>query len=448
MPAAKTHNRRNFIRTTGVAASTAIALTAKPVLAASERLRVAVIGTGGQGSGHVSKFASMQAENVEVAYVCDVDQQRLAEAVKRAPGAVPVTDLRVILNDDRVDAVSIATPDHWHAPAAILACESGKHVYLEKPCCHNLAEGKLLVETARRTKRVVQHGTQQRSTPFTAGAIELLRQGIIGDVLVAKAWNVQRRKNIGHQSPTDPPSGFDYDMWVGPAEKTPFQSNCHHYDWRWWHNFGTGDMGNDGAHEIDYARWGLGVEGLPTRISAMGGKYYFDDDQEFPDTITATFEYGGDGKLGSTRQLIFEMRLWSRNYPYNTDSGAEFYGTQGRMYLSKRGKFEVFDDQNKRVPNLDSTKHAKLKVDDHYRDFIDAIRSGRKPTAEIETGFHSAAVCNLGNVATRVGRTLTLDAEKMEFVGDPAATQLLTRRYRDGGHWAIPRLAKRFSASL
>lgn len=433
-------HRRSFLRTT-VAASTAISLSARSASAASNKLRVAVIGTGSQGSGHVKKFAAMKNDGVEVAYVCDVDKQRLAEAAKRAPDAKPVSDLRVVLDDGSVDAVSIATPDHWHAPAAILACKAGKHVYLEKPCCHNLVEGKAIVETARRTKRVVQHGTQQRSTPFTAGAIELLRDGIIGDVLVAKAWNIQRRKNIGHHSPTAPPAGFDYDMWVGPAEKTPFRSNCHHYDWRWWYNFGTGDMGNDGAHEIDYARWGLGVEGLPNRISAMGGKYYFDDDQEFPDTITATFEYAGDGKLGSTRQLIFEMRLWSRSYPFNTDSGAEFYGTKGRMFISKRGKFEVFDDRNRRVRDLDSTQHAKLTVDDHYRDFIDAIRTGRKPNAEIEIGFHSAAVCNLGNVATRVGRTLKLDAEKLEFVGDPDATRLLGRQYRAGGHWAIPELS-------
>lgn len=300
----------------------------------------------------------------------------------------------------------------------------------------------MLVEVARRTNRVVQHGTQQRSRPFTAGAIELLRDGLIGDVLVAKAWNIQRRKNIGHHSPSTPPAGFDYDMWVGPAEKTPFRSNCHHYDWRWWYNFGTGDMGNDGAHEIDYARWGLGVEGLPSRVSAMGGKYYFDDDQEFPDTITATFEYPGDGKPGNIRQLIFEMRLWSRNYPYNTDSGVEYYGTKGRMFISKRGKFEVLDDRNKRIPDLDSATHSKLEIDDHYRDFIDAIRTGRKPNADIEIGFHSAAVCNLGNVATRVGRTLTLDADKMECVGDPEATQLLGRDYRSGGHWAVPKIAR------
>lgn len=437
MSQSSTKQRRDFLRST-IAASTAVTLTATNARAAANRLRVAVIGTGSQGSGHVSRFAEMKQDGVDVAYVCDVDQQRLAKAAQKVPDARPVSDLRVILDDKSVDAVSIATPDHWHAPAAMLACEAGKHVYLEKPCCHNVAEGKLLVETARRTGRVVQHGTQQRSNPFTAGAIEMLRDGIIGDVLVAKAWNIQRRKNIGHKSPSQPPAGFDYDMWVGPAEKTAFRSNCHHYDWRWWHNFGTGDMGNDGAHEIDYARWGLGVEGLPHRISAMGGKYYFDDDQEFPDTITATFEYPGDGKFGSTRQLIFEMRLWSKSYPYNTDSGAEYYGTKGRMFISKRGKFEVFDDRNRRIPDLDSTEHAKLKVDNHYRDFIDAIRSGRQPNAEIEIGFHSAAVCNLGNVATRVGRTLTLDAEKLEFIGDPEATKLLSRGYRSGGHWAVP----------
>ena len=238
--------------------------------------------------------------------------------------------------------VVVATPDHWHAPAAILACEAGKHVYVEKPQSHNLRESRLLLDAAQRNKVVVQHGTQSRSDPLVAGAVQMLREGVIGDVLVAKAWNVQQRGNIGHEQPSDPPAGLDYDMWVGPAEFVPFQKNRFHYQWHWWHNFGTGDIGNDGTHEIDYARWGLGVSGLPTTVTALGGKYFFDDDQEFPDTASCAFEWPGDGQAGSRRQLIFEMRLWSTNYPFNCDSGAEFYGTAGRMLLSKRGKVEVY----------------------------------------------------------------------------------------------------------
>ena len=435
----QTDSRRRFLQRSGVgvAVVTAVSLTSRQALsAASDRLRVGIIGTGGQGSGHVEKFASM--DDVEVAYVCDVDTQRLGKAAERAPGATPVTDLRRILDDTSVDAVSIATPDHWHAPAAILACDAGKHVYVEKPCCHNVREGQLLVEAARRNHRVVQHGTQQRSSTFTAGAIQMLRDGIIGDVLVAKAWNIQRRRNIGHQSSSQPPKGFDYDQWIGPAPMVPFQSNRHHYSWHWWFSFGTGDFGNDGVHDLDYARWGLGVETMPQRISALGGKYYFDDDQEFPDTVTATFEYPGDGVVGNRRQLIFEMRIWSRNYPFNTDSGAEFYGTRGRMFLSKRGKFEVYDDGNKRLQNLEPNRHAKLNVTDHYADFVDAIRTGRRPNADIEIGFQSAALCNLGNLSARLGRSLELDADKMQIVGDDEANRMLSREYRQDGHWAVP----------
>ena len=357
---------------------------------------------------------------------------------KRARGkaAKLVGDLREILDDPSIDAVSIATPDHWHAPAAIMACEAGKHVYLEKPCCHNFREGQLLVEAARRHQRVVQHGTQQRSKRFTADAIQMLREGIIGDVLMAKAWNVQRRRNIGHQSPSQPPQGFDYDTWVGPAVMVPFRTNCHHYNWRWWYNFGTGDMGNDGAHELDYARWGLGVETLPSRVAGFGGKYSFDDDQQYPDTQTVVFEYGSGS--APRRQLLFEMRLWSRNYPYNCDSGAEFYGTAGKMMLSKRGKLEVLDDSNKRIPNPKPKQPARLVHENHYEDFIDAIRTGRTPNAEIEIGFRSAALCVLGNLATRIGRSIELDHQSHLIRNDDEANRLLGRSYREGGHWAVP----------
>ncbi len=276
----------------------------------------------------------------------DVDKRRRSSALSK-----PCPICGAVLDDKSVDAVIVATPDHWHAPAAILACDAGKHVYVEKPQSHNLRESRLLLDAARRNKVVVQHGTQSRSNPLVAGAVRMLREGLIGEVLIARAWNVQRRKNIGHAQPSDPPSGVDYDLWVGPAEFMPFQENRFHYNWHWWHNFGTGDVGNDGTHEIDYARWGLGVEGLPATVTAMGGKYVFDDDQQFPDTVTCAYEWPGDGQVGNRRQLIFEMRLWDNCYPNNCDSGAEFHGTAGRMLLSKRGKIEVYGDRGQRIEN-------------------------------------------------------------------------------------------------
>jgi predicted dehydrogenase len=218
---------------------------------------------------------------------------------RRSSGAKhAVSDLRRVLDDSSVDAVVVATPDHWHAPAAIMACEAGKHVYVEKPCSHNHRESRLLLDAARRNNVVVQHGTQSRSNELIAGAVQMLREGVIGDVLVAKAWNVQPRGNIGHKTPSDPPPGVDYDAWVGPAVFLPYQENRFHYNWHWWYNFGTGDIGNDGTHEIDYARWGLGVEGLPSTVTGLGGKYFHDDDQEYPDTTTSVFEWPGDGAVG------------------------------------------------------------------------------------------------------------------------------------------------------
>ena len=294
----------------------------------------------------------------------------------------------------------------------------------------------LLVEAARRNHRVVQHGTQSRSNPFIQHAISLLHEGLIGDVLVAKAWNVQRRKNIGKAAPSLPPPGFDYDMWAGPAEKIPFRATCHHYTWHWWYPYGTGDLGNDGVHELDYARWGLGVESLPARITALGGKYFHDDDQQFPDTQTVAFEYPKDN-AGHPRQLIFEMRLWSTNYPRNVDGGVEYYGTQGMMFLSKRGKLQIWGERNQ-PREIPSDQPPPSSTGNHQLDFVSAIRDGHPPSAEIEIGFHSSALCHLGNVATRLGRVIHLDPDTQAVQGDEEAQAALTRRYREGGHWAIP----------
>jgi predicted dehydrogenase len=318
-----------------------------------------------------------------------------------------------------------------------MACNSGKHVYVEKPCSHNFREGQLLVEAARRNKVVVQHGTQSRSNPMIANAMQLLKEGVIGDVLTAKAWNIQRRKNIGTSSPSEPPSEVDYDTWVGPAEFMPFQKNRFHYDWHWWHNFGTGDIGNDGAHEIDIARWGLGVDGLPSSASAMGGKYYFDDDQQFPDQAMCSFEWPGDGKVQHRKQLLFEMRIWSKNYPYNCDTGIEFYGTSGMLMISKRGKQMLWNDDNKLV-DVPMPKQVPKLESSHQLDFVKAVLESRKPTADIEIGHQSVALIHLANAAVRLGRTLKIDAAKETVVEDQEATAMLRRQYRKEGHWSIP----------
>ena len=402
-----------------------------------DRSSIGFIGCGGRAKSLLKSFR----EHSRVTWACDPDTTRLTAFAKNAKVNHVTGDFRRMLDDKSVEAVVIATPDHWHAPAAIMACEAGKHVYVEKPCSHNLHEGRLLVEAARRNNVFVQHGTQSRSNPLVAGAIQLLREGTIGDVLMAKAWNVQRRVNIGHAEPSPPPAGVDYDMWVGPAELVPFQSNRFHYNWHWWHNFGTGDIGNDGAHEMDIARWGLGVEGLPSSASAIGGKYYFDDDQQFPDTATCVFQWPGDDSVGRRRQLTFEMRIWSKNYPHNCDTGVEFYGTKGMLFVSKRGKLELWDDSNQRVALSEDrfTRQALGLPRNHQVDFLQAIKDRRKPAADIAIGHDSVALIHLANISIRTGSSLHVDPKQESIANDEVANKLLARDYREGGHWAVPK---------
>jgi len=435
--------RRSFLAHTTAAAATAVtyATPLRAAPAANDTLQLALIGCGGRGSGLAQSFAKI----AKFAYACDPDESQRKRVQEGIKAGQAVADFRRILDDKAVDGVVIATPDHWHAPIAIMACEAGKHVYVEKPQSHNFRESRLLVDAARRHAVVVQHGTQSRSNRLIADGVQMLREGIIGEVLMAKAWNIQRRGSIGRQQPSEPPPGVDYDLWVGPAEFVPFQQNRFHYNWHWWYNFGTGDIGNDGTHELDYARWGLGVEGLPTKVMALGGKYAYDDDQQFPDTATCAFEWPGQGGVGKQRQLIFEMRLWSNNYPFNCDSGVEFYGTAGRMLLSKRGKLEVYADRNERIRDAKPKKPMQL-IEDHQADFLDAIRAGRLPNADVAIGHDSVALVHLANLATRLGRSLQVDpaAERIintaeQIVGEDEANRLLGRNYRQGGHWAIPK---------
>ncbi len=434
----ETLNRRDFVKlsSAGIAAAAVLSgSTSQAARGANDKLVVALIGCGGRGTGDAGQFRKLP--NVEVGYVCDVDANRLASAAKtfNLAAGKAVNDLRRVLDDKSVDAVIVATPDHWHALAAILACDAGKHVYVEKPISHNIREGRLLVEASARNKTIVQHGTQCRSTVTMIEAVKKLREGIIGDVLVAKCWNIQRRAALPPGRDTSPPPGFDYDAWVGPATMIPYRTNRVHQRWTMWYHFGVGEAGNDGVHDIDYTRWGLGVDTHPTKISANGGKFFFNDETEFPDTQQATFEYSGDGTPGSRKLLIYEQRLWSTNYLHNTDSGAEFYGTKGQMYLSRRGKLTVHGDRNTPIP----LEIEQKPQDDaaHVRNFCDCIRNGTKPNADALTGHLSTSLAHLANIATRVGRSLTFDPQKEQFLGDDQANQLLRREYRE--HWGTPR---------
>ena len=433
--------RRRFLGQAAVAATaTAAAQAASQASAqqAAEPMVIALIGCGGMGGGHLRLLAARK--DVRIAYLCEPDGARLASAAKlveaagqKAPKAVK--DLRQVLDDRSVQAVWIATPDHWHAPAAILAADAKKHVYVEKPCSHNLREGRLMVEAARRNKIVMQVGTQSRSTPHVIQAMKRLQEGAIGKILAAKAWNSQLRGNIGHVKPSEPPKTLDYDLWLGPAPHVPYQRNLLHAIWRWWYAFGVGDIGNDGVHDIDLARWGLGVTGHPSTVAALGGKFFFDDDQQWPDTQYVVYEYPGDGKLGQKRQLVFEQRTWSPYVQEGLENGDAFYGTDGMMILGKQGGFQIYGRRNKLLERVDA---RNLDLAAHHDNFLNCVRKGGVPNADIEINHLTTSLCHLANIATRVGRVIHFDPRAEKIVGDEAAAAMLRRDYREG-HWAVPR---------
>jgi len=433
-------DRREFLKHTaqGAVAAGALAMTSSLRAAgANERFVIGIIGPGGMGTNHLRLLSQNKA--VDVAWVCDVDAERLGKAAELAEsgsGRKPKTtkDLREVLDDKAVDAVWIATPDHWHGPATILACDAGKHVYVEKPCSHNIREGRLMIEAARRNKRVVQVGTQTRSTAAVREAMQRLHSGVIGDVLVSKAWNSQRRGSIGKTQPSDPPVTLDFDLWVGPAPMVPYRSNLLPGIWRWWYDFGAGDMGNDGVHEIDVACWGLGVDTHPSSIAALGGKFHFDDDQQHADTQYVVFEYGGDGQVGHKRQLIFEQRIWSPYVQEEWENGNAFYGTEGVMILGKKGGYKIMGPRNKLIAE-ETFDGPDLPA--HHANFMECIRSGARPNADIEINHLSTALCHLGNIATRVRATLAFDPQAEQITNSKEAAALVRRQYRDG-HWAVP----------
>ena len=431
--------RRMFLKGAGLGAA-ALAFGVPTARAADGRKVVAaVIGPGGMGTHHVKALVSRK--DVELAYVCDVDQTRLvaaAEIVTSATGKEPkaVKDLRQVLDDKSVEAVWIATPDHWHAPAAILALDAGKHVYVEKPCCHNIREGRLMADAVKRSGKLLQVGTQSRSTAVVREAMDRIHGGEIGEVLVAKAWNSQLRRSIGKTQPSDPPQQLDYDAWVGPAPMVPYRSNMLPGIWRWWRDFGCGDIGNDGVHDIDVACWGLGVTTHPTTATCLGGKYFFDDDQQFPDTQYAVFEYPADGApAGRKKQLIFEQRDWSPYVQEGYENGAAFYGKTGMLIIGHSDGWKLYGEKNKLI--AEKTGQADLVA--HHTNFLNCVRGDQKTlNADVMAGHLSATLVHLANIAARTGRVLHFDPAKEQIENDAESNALVRRKYRDG-HWAVPR---------
>ncbi len=397
---------------------------ARPRATANERVRVAVIGLNGRGQDLVRLFA--ETENAQVQMLCDADTRTFGKPVAAlqslaAPMVGTVQDFRRILDDKTIDAVAIATPDHWHALIAVLACQAGKDVYVEKPACHNVTEGVRMVEAARKYGRVVQHGTQRRSAPHVRDAVEHLRAGGIGKVGMARAWIHQKREPIGKAQESTPPSELDWALWQGPAPDAPFFPNRVHYGWHWFWTYGTGELGNNGVHGVDVARWGLNVD-APLRVCSGGAKYLFDDDQEVPDTQVVTWEFDDCA-------LVYEHRMWSKHgMEGGAYFGVAFYGDAGTLIIDDKG-WRVEDGNPAGGPASDSQAA-------HVANFLDCVRSRAQPNADIAIGVSSARLCHLGNIAHRTRRKLEFDADRGEFVDDGPANALLSRAY--GTRFSMP----------
>ena len=420
-------NRRQFLEGSLALAGATLLNRAEAGRSANEKVGVAVLGAG-RGSSLAKHFASLPES--QVVAICEVDEARgnkLADQIGELAGKRPpvVADFRTLLDRRDVDALAVATPDHWHAPATILGCVAGKDVYVEKPAAHNIAEGRLAVNAARKYKRIVQHGTNLRAAPHYEEAWALLRKGVIGKVLMVKAINNQRRGRLPEKADEPVPAGVHYDLWLGPAAERPFNRNRFHGSWHWNWDYGTGDLGNDGVHQIDLGRWALGLK-APKAVSCSAAKLGSKGDaQETPDTMVVTWEY--DDLL-----YVYEQRDFT---PYKMpghrhDNDNIFYGETGFLMIDRDG-YKVFHERGK--PGVVAgEKWTDGPV--HYQNFIDCIktRQSDKLIADIEEGHYSSMLCHLGNIAYRTGRRLTFDAATETFPGDAEANAFLGREYRKG----------------
>ncbi len=408
-------NRRRFLLT-GTAALTAFGMAAKP----NEKVNLGILGLRIRGKDLLRGFG--QLDHVEIAYLCDPDLNLVPAALKAIPSRQRrepkvVQDLREVIDAKEVDALVVATPDHWHALATIWACQAGKHVYVEKPISHNLIEGRRMVEAARKYRRVVQVGTQRRSAAFLQQAAEYVRGGGLGKVPFARAWIAGHRKSIGKLADCKPPEKVDYNLWLGPAPERPFNPNRFHYNWHWFWDYGTGELGNNGIHGLDVIRMLLPLDDAPTRITCGGGKLFYDDDQETPDTQIVTFDFPGC-------TVVWEHRIWAKTGLRDKAFGIELVGEKGTLVVDAKG-WHVEQGEAR------SDKLTPFDVP-HLRNFLDCIKTGAKPNADIEQGHLSTRLCHLGNIAYRLRRTLTFDAETETIPGDAQASALLGRTYRKG----------------
>jgi len=408
--------RRQFIRNlSGTAAIAAVPFSSsfgQKVINANRKLRVGVMGLS-RGKAHISNFAKLA--DVEIAYVCDVDANRLAAGVKHAAAAQggkepkAVNDFRRILEDKDVDILSIAAPNFWHAPATILGCDAGKHVYVEKPGSHNPREAELMVAAAARSKLQVQMGNQRRSAPAFREGIEKLKAGVIGELRYARCWYDNARGSIGKGKPVAVPAHLDYDLWQGPAPERPYKDNLVHYNWHWHWHYGGGELANNGVHALDIARWALGVDAAKN-TSYTGGRYHFDDDQETPDTADATYDFG---KVGMSWHGSSCVRRKHEKHAF-----VSVYGDGGVMSFDSGG-YRIYDNEGKQTEE----NMPGLSDIPHFQNFVDAIRNGNALNADISDAQKSTMLCHLGNIAYREGVQVKAGEEPKK---------LWQREYREG----------------
>lgn len=415
--------RREFLATS-LLATTLLSTTAKSravdLPSAARRLRVAVMGLG---RGLDLARAAVALPGVEVTWLCDIDDERIVRAQKALAGSttnVPhsTKDIRVVLDDKDVDAVFIAAPNHWHAPATIMACAAGKHVYVEKPCSHNPWEGEMMVKAARQHQRIVQMGNQRRSWPGVIDAMAQLKAGVIGPVRYARSWYLANRGSIGKGKVVPVPKNLDYNLWQGPAPERSYLDNVVHYNWHWRWHWGNGELGNNGIHALDLVRWGLEVD-YPTRVSCTGQRYHFDDDQETPDTTVTTFDFGKKGALwdGSSCHLRAQ----------ESSSFVTFYGDGGSLSIDGNGG-KVYDNKGKEVSK--TTGEGGEKV--HIANFFGAIRNGTALNSEITEGHKSTLLCHLGNIAWQTQSVVNVNPNTGHILNNPEAQKLWKRAYRKG----------------
>ena len=434
-------NRREFLDALAMgAAGLAIGTSAKSygkILGSNDRLNFAVIGLNSRGYAHLSALKANEGSS-RLSHVCDVDSdimKKFADSAQQALGYAPACekDFRKILELKDVDAISIASPDHWHTPMAIAGLQAGKHVYVEKPCSHNPAEGALLVEAQQKYGKVVQMGTQQRSSPHTIEIVDKIHGGLLGRAYYAKAWYSNTRKSIGTGKEAPVPAQLDWDLWQGPAPRRPYTDNVQPYNWHWFRTYGTGEALNNGTHEVDVCRWALGVD-YPLRVTSSGGRYQFKDDWQFYDTLVTSFDY-------QDKMIAWEGKSCQGMKYYNRDRGAVIMGTTGSVLVDRDG-YEIYDLKGKKTSEFktgDKTSSSDLlgrdsMTDAHFANFIAAICKGEKLNAPISIGNVSVTILQLSNIAWEVNRELQLDAKDGRVLGDPQAMKMWGREYEKG--WA------------